>query len=57
MIARREEVRNAGLQNDTDFLETLGSMERYAWHEARKEADPDHCNPYIMADRRKAGIS
>lgn len=53
MDARRAMVAQAGRDNDRKFLETLGSMERYAWHEARKSVDPQHCNPYIMGDWKR----
>ncbi len=54
MTRRRIQVENAARMNDTGFLKTLGCMEQYAWHEARKVMDPDHCNPYKMEDRRRA---
>jgi len=51
---RRERVAEAGRNNDIALLDTLGSMERYAWHEARKTVDASHVNPYKMSDRRRA---
>lgn len=53
MEPRRQEVRAAALRNDTEFLRGLGSMEQCSWHEYRKEADPEHLNPYIMDDRKR----
>lgn len=46
-------IMTAGMNNDQLLLATLGSTEQFTWHEGRKIADPSHCNPYIMADRRK----
>jgi len=54
MQPRRDKVRQAGRDDDTAFLETLGSMEQYEWHEGRKEVDPEHRNPYASSDRASA---
>lgn len=50
---RELEIEAAGLRDDRVLLETLGSQERFAWHEARKRADPEHLNPYRHADRQR----
>ena len=52
--ARREAVHDAGRRGDVDFLAQLGGMESYSWHEARKETDPSHLNPYKSSDRRRS---
>jgi hypothetical protein len=43
---RRQSIQAAGRAGDYVVLDSLGSMEQYTWHEARKEADPTHKNPY-----------
>jgi hypothetical protein len=53
MEPRREMIRQKGRENDRAFMLSLGSMEQALWHEGRKQADPEHLNPYDSADRFK----
>lgn len=53
MEPRREMIRQKGRDNDVEFMRSLGSMEQYTWHEGRKEADPEHINPYNSDDRKR----
>lgn len=59
--ARRAVVREHALRDDQAFFNTLGSQERFHWHDYRKEVDPTHLNPYrgefseaALAPTRKA---
>lgn len=54
MEPRRKMILQKGRDNDRQFLMELGCMEQYTWHEGRKEADPQHTNPYCMEDRRRS---
>lgn len=46
MHRRRLSIEAAGRAGDYVVLNMLGSTEQYTWHEARKETDPMHKNPY-----------